>query len=372
MTVNTRPYVLPNALKQLLQEAPQQLFLQLQTFTQRLLSHLKLPDAGSPHGLSKFSKTPNGVVLHYTADPSFHNVCRWFCSELSDSSAHFVVAKQKLAEFEPLEAGLPLVAALPCTIAMLRPIDSEAYHATWANAWAYGIEVVNTGEVRRVPADRNSYVWWPRKDPSSAEWTKPYAQPGEPWRIDGRYFESYPFPQLLCVAVLTRALMQHMGSHDLWAILGHECVQGVNTVGAKGHDKRDPSQAMPTHLIRQAVLDPDDGLQALFGYNSPQSLRQYRLDLYEKSVGPQISADLVGQPPSYIQKSYSMQKVFLAYLGYHVEDLHSDICAPSHNQSVRVFQTMMGLHADGVVGPTTAMALKHRFNDRFAPLLSLV
>ena len=372
MTAENKSYVFPDALKAVLQEEPQRLFLQIQTFSERLLTHLKLPDHGSSHGLDQFSKKPNGVILHYTADPSFETVCRWFCSAESKSSAHFVVAKKKLVEFEALEVGLPLVAALPCTIAMLRPLDSEAYHATWANAWAYGIEIVNTGEVRRVPADRNSYVWWPKKDPGSADWTKPYTQPGEPWRIDGRYFEAYPFPQLLCVAVLTRALMRHMESKDLWAILGHECVQGINTVGAGGHDKRDPSQALPAHLIRYAVLDPNDGIQSLFGFNSPQSLRQYRLDLYQKSVGPQISADLVGQPPSYIQSSPSMQKVFLAYLGYHVEDLHSDICAPSHNQSVRVFQNMMGLHPDGIVGPTTAMALKHRFNDRFAPLLSLV
>jgi N-acetyl-anhydromuramyl-L-alanine amidase AmpD len=358
MPAETDVFALSDGIKEVLQAPKDELFAQLQTFSDRVLAHLFLPRNGSPHGQPTFKQKPHGVILHYTADPSLENVCRWFCSATSGSSAHFVVAKQKIEAFKVFEAGL-LVATLPSTIMMLRPLDAEAYHATWANAWAYGIEIVNSGEVRLVDAARNSYVWWP------ADWTKPYTQPGEPWRIDGRFFEAYPYPQLLCVAVLTRALMQHMQSSKLWSVLGHECVQGVDTIGAHGHDKRDPSQALPVHLIRQCISDPEAAIPALYGYNSLWSLRQYRQSLFAQALGAPLQADLSAMPPSDIMRSINIQKLLLAYLGYHAEGLGTDSCPDSHTESVKVFQTMMGIAPDARVGLTTAMAFKRRIADRF-------
>lgn len=320
-------------------------FSQLTTFSSRALTLMRLPPDGSPNGSKGFGPLrddlPMGAILHYTADPSLLGTARWLGGEVSESSCHAVIADRPLPWATAMCDDLPLVQALPTTVVQLRQPHQGAWHATWANEWALGIELCAMGEVR---PSADGWLCW------QDNWTKPY-QPVYPVvRRGARYFESYPEPQLAACEQLLAAYAAQVrawgGCLKTSLVLGHEQVQGVYTLGSGGHDKRDPG---PLNLdrMRRAILPADlsaDGAGDSLGEADHAALAQAHLPL-----------------------SAAMTETLLLALGYEVYEPAPAPFSPPFYRAVGLFQRMMGLRTDGVCGPLTQAALLQRYNDRWCP-----
>lgn len=324
------------------------------------------PQTGSPNGHAVFRELARGIIMHYTAEPTLRGTCRWLCTPTQSSSAHFVVAKEREPWHDKYAADLPLVRRLPATIVQLRDIGSEAAHATWTNPWSYGIEMCHSGEVRTDAAQR--LVWWPE------EWRTPYELEGRRlFYAVNRTFEAYTPAQVATVAHLCGALRCALGNRiQSHYILGHEQVQGEQTAGAGGHDKRDPSAAFPLAAVRRAAcqwagagdVDVRPWLQMLSAYRLEdticRAINGISLMLGCKAEAPAVWSALA-RNTDMLQSTSLLQHSALRLLGY-------ETIAESGmrlDESLRVFQRMMGLSVDGEVGPRTAQAIAQRGHDRF-------
>jgi N-acetyl-anhydromuramyl-L-alanine amidase AmpD len=307
---------------------------QIDTFSIRALQASGLPAVGSPNGGSA-ALSAMGLVMHYTASDSFMGSVKWLCDTRSNASSHFVVSERREPAFESLMEGLPLVAALPATVLQLRSTKLRAYHATWANRWAVGVELSNVGEVRQT--SESDHLWAPV---AGVRWHKDRGV----LLAGQRRFASFPTPQLQAAAQLCQALVKTL-SIDPLRIVGHDMVQGAQTLveGANGHDKRDVG-GLCMHAWRticQSDTAPRD-----------QDLAKVLARQVDEAFYTRPSPDQMGS------------KVRLEALGYAVDTAYAAWSA-SERLSLGMFQVMMGLSADGICGPNTEAALWTRVQDRF-------
>lgn len=292
---------------------------QISEFSNRVVGCLRsqgpLPDRSLWVSTKKWTYgEPTGLIIHYTANTSFFGTIRWFLAPelMASVSAHYVIGTgadwhvyqwlRKCAD------DLPLVRDLPAPIMETVPCDKIAWHATRANAWALGIELVNPGLISGKQAKSGDIV-----------------------SIDNQYgFANFDVPQVLaCGEFLAPALnreRQALGFRR-WPperILGHEHVQ---------RGKTDPGPAFPLEKLRQSVC-PDElsSFQPM-----PRSARREALS--------QATPETTGA-------------CLLAALGYH------NIEITPNRESVWIFQEMMGLKVDSVLGPVTLAALHERWRER--------
>jgi len=366
-------------------------FKQLEEFSRRYLSvAVKAAAPLSPWG----GKAPirlKGAVIHYTADQDMDRVLRWFNDPRRNAqvSAHVVVADRQLGSQARLTLDLPLVAELPATVVQCRRPNQQAWHGSWSNAWAYGIECVSAGELR-TPDEGQSFTSWRPCVSGGAPWSAPWVCPYKsPVKARGRWWDPFSAPQVASVVTVLRYLrdLPEVALHKPY-VLGHEQVQGVGTVREDGSpmrtDKRDPGPTCPLHGIREAVFD---GWLPLYHYEWFQRHRNDALseDAGQQALGQRLAQLLSGSTvlPSasaaWERCKSALQahefgvwgKFALHALGYYMpsvlatdrKDLESALNSDEWT-SVWLFQRMMGIATDGMPGPQTCRALLARLKDR--------
>lgn len=354
------------------QSTAQDLFAQLQTFSQRVFAYMKLPTTGSGNG-SETIKGPKGVVVHYTAG-TLKSAVAWFCDPKQNSgvSAHLVVGRTRMAEFEPFLVDLPLVAQLPVTVVQCRTPKQGANHATWVNNLCWGIENEHMGVGPSLVANT----------------TKPIAgaAPKRYWvPVDGRTWDTYTAPQVLANITLVAAYRALAGAqfNPAW-VIGHENVETLATLNY-AHDKRDPGPNFPLAIVRQAacadgvtmgmVAQPDELSAEDAGLN--KAGQPIRLLERAKYLGPFFPAGgkLSALWPQaldgslFLSASYPIApraRAMLGLLGYFVgPNLSATEWAMAELDSVYIAQVALGLTADRVVGPVTLKALQNRVKDSY-------
>lgn len=301
---------------------------------------------------------PNGAVIHYTADPDPARVMRWFITQSYDArvSAHAIVLPRWDETTREIASGFRAIECLSAPI--LQPVEpsKEAWHATWANGWAYGIENVNPGELQSRGGE---FFWWRPRNRSALEWTSKWdAVEGDPLPLLGRWWAPYPREQILANVELLRWVDEYFDGalKDHARIVGHEQVQ---------QNKRDPGPAYPIHAVRRAFFQGD--YQALDEHARDlvygQSWRDHLVCEWYELASPQkawakFSEDVTGR--KVVRSQWDIWGLLLLIqelLGYSTS-------ADTDDLSIRIFQRAMGLEADGIVGPLTWRALQARLRDR--------
>lgn len=363
-------------------------FDQLAIFSDRYAPHIGCAHSTSSWGYEGYKEgKPEGAVIHYTADEDFHRVLRWFLRDKyeSKSSAEVVVADRLMPHHEECAFGLPLVQKLPVTVFRCRELGETSWHATWTNKRFFGIENVCAGELR---SESGEFTTWRPRDRSAPEWTMPW-QPGiekDPVPIHGRWWSPYMQGQIEANVTILKHLQDYYGSLKRPWIVGHELVQGFETLKGRGaamrRDKRDPGPTYPIHLVRAAV----------FGGVSDPMWDQYRNNFlygqeWRDSLIQNWAASLLGSSEAIIRMDIKEEvawsrfgsavnafvdhrgfgplgRVMLALLGYYFSGSIDGDVSEDDIESVRLFQRLMGLYVDGKPGPITKRALIARLADR--------
>jgi N-acetyl-anhydromuramyl-L-alanine amidase AmpD len=301
---------------------------------------------------------PNGAVIHYTADPDPRRVMRWFLMQSHNArcSAHAVVLPRWTDELRELADGFSAIKTLSAPILQAVEPNREAWHATWANSWAYGIENVNVGQLQ---CRSGHFFWWRPRNRSAADWTSKWdVTDGEPIPLLGRWWTPYPREQICANVELLQKVDEYFdGSlRERTRIVGHEQVQ---------QNKRDPGPAYPMHALRQALFNKDyfaldqHAEDLIYG----QSWRDSKVCQWYELASPQkawfkFSEDVHSRTVVRNQwELWGLLLLIMELLGY-------SMGASSGDLSYRLFQRCMGLEADGIVGPLTWRALKERLRDR--------
>ena len=345
-------------------------FTQLEKFSARARQYLNGKPDLSPWGESRLSTSsgyPDGIVLHYTAGPTLESAVKWLCNVKDQcGSAHVVVADCSLDWARPLMIDTPLVAALPATVVQLRLPNTMAYHATVANRTHYGIEMANVGPMPPRVADPTN-----AQDRSMIATNCVIAA--------GQVFRAYTLAQLKSTAQVGRYVAALGGNIGLESIVGHEHVQGPATKDGGGHDKRDPGVCFNFSLMRQAMV----------GQPSLSNITDASLETLGTRMGFVLDPTTASmQTKGLMQSAYAAGTAVnretrmaaqLVALGYHVYGTET---TSSQADNIRyftgagdnikknistaiVFQRLMGLVPDGVLGPKTADALAARLSDRW-------
>lgn len=360
-------------------------FLQLEDFSREYLRRLRVSPK-SPWGKDTFSRkeSPRGAILHYTADTFLDISLKWFCKESfnAKSSAHVVVSDRKLGSANELVASYPLIADLPVTVVQTRSPYEMAWHATWVNGFAYGIENTNAGELRREPETGRLMHWRPA-EPGAPDWTMPWeGHTKEPIEMAGKIWDNFPARQVAAnITILRHLNALHEGSLKAPWILGHEQVQGVHTLRGGGRpmktDKRDPGPSFPLHDVRYSVLAHDlESIQWLSRYEAmpdycDQERSSYVIDVIQHVAGVRPSHAVAWQRFNSLLQSFPeidgfgvVGKLVLKLLGYHVTSLLTTELDSDDLQSIWIFQKLMGLEPDTKPGPQTKRAMVARLKDR--------
>ncbi len=273
---------------------------QLGVFSSRYLEELECP-AISPWRSPRPAVDYLGCIVHWTADRDIERVLKWFHRERyqAKASAHFVVDRGRIPRHDSLAVGLPAIEALPCTVVSCVPIEEAAWHATAANPWSVGIEVVNAGKLKNglghtrfgmLPPPRETEVQIPERS----------------WHYSQAY-HSYTFDQVMTVGRLLTEVDKEIPMRRS-RVLGHSNVQ---------KNKQDPGPDFPINALRSLVF-PTEKYSSL--------------------------------------KPHTVHEALLATLGYDLLDV---------SESVRIFQKMMSIDADGIVGLETRSAILARFRELF-------
>jgi len=333
-------------------------FDQLQVFSDRFVkSELHLNSSISPWGRSAYKeKEPRGAIIHFTAEEDFLTNVRWFVKESLNAraSAHVVVADRQLASHAKLAEDLPLIKKLPTTVVQCRKPDTVAWHATWTNSYCYGIENACAGELRKT---EKGFAYWPN------DWTRPWSVPYKtPVHALGRYWSPYTEAQVATnIEILRELLAMYPTLRSDW-ILGHENVQ-------KG--KRDPSVVFPLARVRDAVFSntPIHDLHWLSHFGSDPRFYEVELDGMVIYWVKGLSAEPLSRDPSPKAAWTRFESAFRALPNEMDEDTFAVGLsllgyAGASRASVEIFQKMMGLRVDAIVGTATCEALIDRVVDR--------
>jgi hypothetical protein len=333
---------------------PSEFFEQLEQFTALWVrEYLGSYDPESPwHSEPWGHGQPKGAIIHYTADPDPVRVMRWFLLREHNArvSAHAIVLPGWTEETRKLAAGFSEIEKLSAPVLQAVGPDKEAWHATWTNGWAYGIENVNPG---RLQCRRGQFFWWRPRNGSAADWTSTWdISCGEPIPLVGQWWAPYPRPQVAANVELLRWVHDYFDGCfvDRSRILGHEHVQG---------NKWDPGPAYPIHAVRRALFDHqyqeinEHAVDLMHG----QTWRDALLQSWYETLNPNkawadFSTDVnERQTARMTWDDWGIIMLILDLLGYSTAD---------NNQSIRYFQASAGVVVDGIVGPITWRALKER------------
>jgi len=303
-------------------------------------------------------KGPTAAIIHYTAGKDLASALRWFLRPKYQAkvSAHVVVPQRWTADLMGLADGLPAIQALAAPVVQCVPLDKPAWHATWMNRVAYGIELVNPGEVRAL--DSGELVWWPKG------WTEPY----EPTKGDdllelyGSFWPRFPTEQAQAAVQVVREVVAAGFPIPSCMILGHEHVS---------RRKRDPGPAFSMDAFRDWVRRGDP-VPARMSETWPACWPPYwdlwRMDLSPEELGEEFFRRL--SSPVDPGEWSELARVALAVLGYAVGDGQSEdpedwgpFPTGLERAGLKVFQAMMDLKADGIVGPKTWAALATRLTE---------
>lgn len=328
----------------------------IKDFSADYLSSIGAPASGSPNGGK--SLRPVGIVLHYTVDPSARSVCRWLCAPESKASAHYIIAQGRVA---PMRSRSESSAYhMPASIVQLRSPSSTAWHATWTNDHMLGIEICNGGEVRFNQAGTphtfcHGDGWQPTANP--------YVH--NPIRAGGRTFCGYNDAQLCSITMLVYALCQQFHI-PLGNVVGHDMVQGRFTRGAGGFDKRDLG-GFDLSLLRAQVMGMNH--QDFWNVYSRASRARAEVPLFGlqkhfEPIGANASADWAMRCEAKKGSEQAMYRL-MRDLGYDVDRLGEQNGKPQ-TEHYALFQRMMGLEPDGIMGPLTRAAVCTRHADRLS------
>jgi len=279
------------------------LFDQLGEFSQRVFKRCFIEERSSPWS-NDFKQEPKGVVLHYTGGTNPITTAKYFFRRRYQArvSAHLVVGRDWPDQLRGFADDLPLVSALPTMVLQCVPHDKAAWHARAYNDTHFGIEIVNRGFM-------------------PSEW------------------ESYPTTQCLTVLLL---LGEYVKNYPIYPeqILGHEHVQ---------KNKRDPGPYFPISEIRDLAFMPASmriytDILSTWDPKSAHSCTYYGFGQSEPIL--ELQRRLVRSDPV-------AGMVALEFLGYFPVE-----------KSIPIFQRMMGLDVDGVLGPKTSVALWTRIKQQ--------
>lgn len=375
-------------------------FQQLRTFSLRYFETLKITETSTPWGPEEYEGDgPKGATLHYTADEDFDRVVKFFMRRKynAKASAHVVVADGVYPRTLELMDDLPLVKELPATVVQCELPDLPTWHATWASRFCYGIEAVNVGELRMDGEQQFISHWRRDHKPEEPEWTMPWHHPvKKPVRMWARWWEPFTIDQVTAIIVILRNLHEVYPLDPSW-VVGHECVQGVDTIGAKNRDKRDPGPCLPVHAMREAVFE-----ETPTGFPTAW-MQAYEAD-WEKATQETLDTIVVRWAHHLVQLSYkeclakdpgakeslipsadiawarfrsaihgllngiekfaTVGKCALKLLGYHIDKLNDPDMHDTDKKAVLLFQKMSGLKTDMIPGPKTRKMLVERLYDR--------
>lgn len=359
-------------------------FAQLDVFSQRYFRSLGIEERSTPWGPDEYSGGyPRGSIIHYTADDDLERVVKWFMKKRyqAKAAANVVIADRKYHSLNTMLEGLPLLSNLPVTVVQCRLPHKPTWHATWASREAYGIELLNVGELRIGESGFVSH-WRRDHNPDEPEWTMPWNHPTkEATKGWYRYWEPYTIEQIQTIVMLLRHLRSMYSELEPSWVVGHECVQSVQTLGAHT-DKRDPGPLMPIRHIRKCVFENGSiaGSEGwVEGYESCPTFCDDERDIAVR-VWAAVEAEMVELPPSdvsWLRFRTKMQalvsdpttsfgyvgKLALTLLGYHIPKIASDM-SDEDKVAIRLFQKMSGLVVDAIPGPATRAALNARLYDR--------
>ncbi len=239
-------------------------FVQLEEFTRRYtVKHLGHA-LDVRHGESIIRQPWQGAVLHYTADEDLNRVLRWFERSESKVSAHVVVHDRKVKDHDELAENLPLVQALDTTVLQCRRPNQIAWHARGANSWAYGVECVSAGVLKKNSSGQLC-TWRPR-DEEAEPWTTPWQNPHKQVaQLYKDFWVAYPIAQSRAVVTVLRYLdglgVDAADLYPQW-IVGHEHLQ---------RGKLDPGPAFPITTVRAMIFDLAPDLDLVMGETSLQA-----------------------------------------------------------------------------------------------------
>lgn len=316
-------------------------FSQLETFSDRYLTRWGQP-GWNCGWRNDWPCEPNGVIIHYTASSSLRGTVRWFCNPQYNAraSSHWVVHHRRISAHDEFASDLPLVKALPVTV--FQPVSrlKKAWHATWANSWAFGIENVNQGYIDKFGE--------------------------ELVELRRKYWYPYTPAQLHTNAILVRYLMELYPTVGLDRVLGHEQVQSERTVmgGKQMKNKWDPGPLFPLLQLRNQVLEGMAARSEVAHRHVPLTPVWDDVDIMELVYPGNNSRALFWKELSQYVKSGKPRRagnVAMQLLGYDVPTKSTTTYAAT---SVRIFQRMMGLLVDGIMGPITRRALRARLIER--------
>lgn len=349
-------------------------FDQLHTFSLRYFKNLNVQETVTPWGPDEYDGgSPAGAVLHYTADGDLDRVVRWFmCRKYgAQAAANVIVADRRYARAQSMLEGLPLVAALPVTIIQCAMPQDPTWHARWASSLTYGIELLNSGELRSNEEGQPCTHWRRDHDPDEPEWTMPWQhETKEPVLGWGRKWEPYTKDQVQAVVTLLGHLREMYPKIRPGWVLGHEGIQ---------NNKRDPGPLLPMSWIRTSMMGGDTHLDDAPCVVATNARDDVVLSLMN-ALGDK--RDSYGIAWHFFQRKVVealtehklgfgvVGKTALKLLGYHVPH-YLDIHMHDDDRLVFwLFQKAMNLKPDSIPGPRTRKALLERLHDRGVLVIS--
>ncbi len=295
------------------------------------------------------SSGPSGIILHYTTGNSFRGSVDWLCtaSYATHSSAHVVVGRTREAWADQGVKKGGQLDALSASVVQTRLPSQTAWHATWANPWAIGIELASCGEIRK---DAKGQWVGPNGD-----WTERVSDTSTVYSAGGRTWHGFTDAQVRTTVYVMQMYAAMFPSVTRENVLGHEHVQGVRTPERPGCDKRDLGIGVRLGYFRDSVFPDAEGE-------------------WRDNAAEALACVLIGNAGRAETQAdrESWAAMALGALGYAVDggDGKTTAFAPTRARSRRslyIAQRMLGLVPDMVVGPKTVAALRWRLEDRFGP-----
>lgn len=295
---------------------------------------------------------PNGIILHYTAGNSFKGSVDWLCrpSFNTKAGAHVVIARGREAWADKAVIKGGIVDSLPTSVVQIRLPSQTAWHSTWANEWAIGIELASCGEIRK-----NAQGVWVGPN---GDWSEKVSDTSTMYEAGERTWQGFTEAQMrtaIRVMQFYQALFPNISPEN---VVGHENVQGVRTPERLGCDKRDLGIAVDWWGIKGAVFLGKEwsgnGRRSLLMDGLARSLYD---DMMKRSSMDQKALEHDAQDA-------------LQELGYSTHEAPPGVMpfAPimaTNRRSLYMAQRMLGLVPDMVVGPKTLDALAWRIKDRW-------
>lgn len=343
-----------------------------------VLEYLGLPtNPGSKTRVWKHGR-PIGVINHFTAGVTWQGTVRWLNGVRNKkSSCNMLILDRKVDEVSHIIAKYPELDELPVLVLMLSDVDEGTWHAGWANALCWGIELRNAGP---LVFNLGDWHWW------ANDWKAKFPRDKlnkTPINIDGSWWEPYSQGQLAAAITFCQylhCLYQDDGGLDPSWFLPHSAISKT---------KWDTGRAFPIHDVRFAVFDQipvdelfwlrdfADGAGFMLDYEEEWDNKfleemDHRQGIRDEYWGDaEIEQCFAGPPPMDLQMLITAGdwrceldaiRRALNKLGYTTSGRGQKLDYET-SLAVYQFQKSMGLHTDKVPGPKTQKALHKRLRD---------